>query len=133
MNIRKIGVVGAGQMGSGIAQVCAASGYDVVVYDSYAPMLEKSRAGIAGSLGKFVEKGKLEASARDAALARLTYSEGLDGLAGCDLVVEAIVEQLEPKLDLFRALGGICRPDAILASNTSSLPITQLAAAVPNP
>lgn len=131
MSIRRIGVVGAGQMGSGIAQVCVASGFEAVVFDAYAPMLEKSKAGISASLAKFVEKGKLTAEDRDAALGRLSYADSLEGLAGCDLVVEAIVEQLDAKLDLFRALGAIVRADAILATNTSSLPITQLGAVVP--
>ncbi|MEB3222276.1 MAG: 3-hydroxybutyryl-CoA dehydrogenase [Candidatus Sericytochromatia bacterium] len=132
-NIDHVGVVGAGQMGSGIAQVLAAAGVKVTVYDAATGQLEKAAKGIAGSLAKFVEKGKLAAEDRDAAIARLAYSNDLASLCGCDMVIEAIVEQLDVKLELFRRLSDLVRPDAILASNTSSLPITQLAAAVANP
>ncbi|MEB3328883.1 MAG: 3-hydroxybutyryl-CoA dehydrogenase [Candidatus Sericytochromatia bacterium] len=132
-NIEHVGVVGAGQMGSGIAQVFAAAGLKVTVYDAATGQLEKAAKGITGSLAKFVEKGKLPAEERDAALARLSYSNDLASLAVCDLVVEAIVEQLEVKQDVFRKLSELVRPEAILASNTSSLPITQLAAAVVRP
>jgi 3-hydroxybutyryl-CoA dehydrogenase len=132
-SIEHIGVVGAGQMGSGIAQVFATAGLKVTVYDAATAQLERSAKGIAGSLAKFVEKGKVAAEERDAAIARLAYSNDMASLAGCDLVVEAIVEQLEVKLEVFGKLSGLVRPDAILASNTSSLPITQLAAAVAQP
>lgn len=131
--IRHVGVIGAGQMGAGIAQVFAASGYQVTLNDANPAMLGKARGGIGQSLAKFVEKGKLSAEDRDATLARLGTAEDLAGLADCDLVVEAIVENLEVKTAVFTKLAAIVRPDAILASNTSSLPITQLGACVSHP
>jgi len=131
--ISHVGVVGSGQMGSGIAQVFAMSGLRVTVYDAATAQLEKAAKGIAGSLNKFVEKNKLSAEARDAAIAHLNYSSDMGVLANCDLVIEAIVENLDVKLALFKQLAGLCRADAIFASNTSSLPITQLAAAVSAP
>ncbi|MEB3196063.1 MAG: 3-hydroxybutyryl-CoA dehydrogenase [Candidatus Sericytochromatia bacterium] len=133
MTIDHVGLIGAGQMGSGIAQVFATSGFRVTVYDAHAGQLERAAKGIAGSLGKFVDKGKLAPEQRDAAIARLSYSQDLSALASCDLVVEAIVENLDVKLALFRELSDLVRPDAILASNTSSLPITQMAAVVAHP
>jgi 3-hydroxybutyryl-CoA dehydrogenase len=131
--INKVGVVGSGQMGSGIAQVFAVNGFEVVLHDVMPSMLDKARAGIEGSLAKFVEKGKLEASAREAAIGRLHYSQSVQDLAGCDLVIEAIVENLEVKQNLFGELAKICGEQTILATNTSSLPITQLAAVVTRP
>jgi 3-hydroxybutyryl-CoA dehydrogenase len=128
-----VGIVGAGQMGSGIAQVFAQNGFQVTVHDANSAMLEKSRSGIAASLAKFVEKGKIVAADRDAALARLACAADLSGLATCDLVIEAIVEQLDVKAAVFQKLSTLVRPEAILASNTSSLPITQLAASVSHP
>ena len=131
--IRQVGVIGAGQMGSGIAQVFAQHGFQVTVHDALPAMIEKSPAGIAQSLAKFVEKGKLSSAERDATLARLAYSEALAGLANCDLVIEAIVESLAVKATVFQELTTLVRPTTILASNTSSLPITQLAACVTHP
>ena len=131
--IQHIGVIGAGQMGAGIAQVFAASGFQVTIHDAMEHQLEKAKGGIGASLAKFVEKGKLAAEDRDATLGRLAFAADIAALAGCDLVVEAIVESLEVKTNLFTQLSAICREDAILASNTSSLPITQLAAVVKNP
>jgi 3-hydroxybutyryl-CoA dehydrogenase len=131
--INKVGVVGSGQMGSGIAQVFAANGYEVVLHDVLPSMLDKARAGIEGSLNKFVEKGKLEAAARDMTLARLSFSQSIHDLASCDLVIEAIVEKLDVKQNLFGELAKICGEHTILATNTSSLPITQLAAVVSRP
>jgi 3-hydroxybutyryl-CoA dehydrogenase len=131
--IKKVGIVGSGQMGSGIAQVFAVNGFDVVIHDVLPTMLEKARGGIVSSLGKFVEKGKLEAATRDEALARLSFSQSVQDLADCDLVIEAIVENLEVKQNLFAELAKRCRPEAILATNTSSLPITQLASVVTRP
>lgn len=133
IQIKHVGVVGAGQMGSGIAQVFASRGYTVTLFDMAPAMLGKARAGIEKSLAKLVEKGKIEIEARDATIDRLTFSEKIADLAGCDLVVEAIVENLEVKLALFKQLSDLVAEGAILATNTSSLPITQLAAAVKRP
>jgi 3-hydroxybutyryl-CoA dehydrogenase len=131
--IRRVGVVGAGQMGAGIAQVFAANGFPVIVYDLEPTMLTRARTGIEASLSKFVEKGKLDTGEQATTLANLTFSQSLDALSDCDLVIEAIVERLEAKEALFRQLSAVVRDDAILASNTSSLPITQLAAVVKRP
>ncbi|MEB3285489.1 MAG: 3-hydroxybutyryl-CoA dehydrogenase [Candidatus Sericytochromatia bacterium] len=133
MSFSQVGIVGAGQMGSGIAQVFASAGFRVTVFDAATPQLERAAKGIASSLGKFVDKGKITAETRDAAIARLSYSSDIAALANCDLVIEAIVENLDVKVALFKQLSELCRPDTILASNTSSLPITQLAAAVQAP
>ena len=125
----KFGVVGAGQMGAGIAQVAALSGYDVVLRDLSEPALERGRVTISASLEKFVQKGKLEAAARVHTERRIVTTTRLEDLSDCDLVVEAILEDEGLKLELFSALGGIVKPSGILASNTSSIPITKLAAA----
>jgi len=133
MAIQKIGVLGCGLMGSGIAEVAAKAGFEVVVREVAPELLEKGMKRLRGSLDKAVEKGKLEASARDATLARLTGTTDLGALADCDLVVEAIVENLEEKKKTFAALDGIVKAGAIFASNTSSLTITQLAMATKRP
>jgi 3-hydroxybutyryl-CoA dehydrogenase len=131
--IRVVGVVGAGTMGNGIAQVFAQAGFDVQLVDVAAPMLERARGTIEKSLAKFVEKGKLAAADRDATISRLLFSPSIDALAGADLVVEAIVEQEDAKRALFARLDTITGPDAILASNTSSISITALGAATRRP
>jgi 3-hydroxybutyryl-CoA dehydrogenase len=131
--IKVVGVVGAGTMGNGIAQVFAQAGFEVRLVDVAAPMLERARGTIEKSLAKFVEKGKLTASDRDGALMRLAFSPSLDTLAGADLVVEAIVEQEEAKRALFGRLDAITGPEAILASNTSSISITVLGSATSRP
>jgi 3-hydroxybutyryl-CoA dehydrogenase len=131
--IKKIGVIGAGTMGSGIAQVFAQSGYDVHLIDAAAPALERARVAIAKSLGRFVEKGTLTAEDRDAALGRLSTGIDLEGLAGADYVVEAIIEDAAVKRELFGRLDAITRPDVILSSNTSSISITSLGAATGRP
>ncbi len=133
MEIRKIGVVGAGQMGAGIAQVAAQAGYAVVLRDLEAAYLERGLATIRRSLDKLLEKGQLDQSAHEAALARIQTTLRLADLAECDLVVEAIVENEGAKLELFRELDATLQPQAILASNTSSIPITRLAAATRRP
>src|SRR3954465_7538558 len=107
MDIKRIGVIGAGPMGNGIAQVFAQSGYDVRLCDTFAPALDKARGTIEKSLGKFVEKGKLAAAARDAALGRLTTGSDLDALADTDYVVEAIAESVEAKTAVFKKLDAI--------------------------
>ena len=129
----KFGVIGAGQMGAGIAQVAAVAGFDVVLRDVESRFLERGMAGIQKSLAKLVEKDKLERSAMDAALARIKTTTSLEDFADCDLVVEAILEDKNIKLELFRELGRIVKPTGVLASNTSSIPITALATASGRP
>ena len=129
----KFGVVGAGQMGAGIAQVAASSGFEVVLRDVETRFLERGKSIIEKSLDKFVEKGKLELSDRNATLARIHYTTNLEDFADCDLVVEAILENKSLKLELFQNLGRIVKPSGILASNTSSIPITELATASGRP
>jgi len=125
--IKKVGVLGCGLMGSGIAEVAARSGYETVVREVTDELLEKGLARIHGSLAKAVEKGKLEAAARDETAGRLSGTVDLAALADCDLVVEAIVENLEEKRKTFSALDETVKEDALFASNTSSLTITQMA------
>ncbi len=133
MEIRKIGVIGAGQMGAGIAQVAAQAGYEVVLRDLETSFIERGLSGIRRSIGKLLEKGRLDQSAHDAALARITTTTHLADLKDCDLVIEAIVEHEPSKLELFRELDQLVKPEAILATNTSSIPITRLAAATRRP
>jgi len=128
MEIRTFGVVGAGTMGNGIAQVAAQAGFDVVLVDVVPVALERGLAAIDRSLERLVAKGKLEATARDAARARIRTGEALVALADCDLVVEAVVERFEVKRQVLAELDAMLRPAAILASNTSSISITKLAA-----
>ena len=129
----RIGVVGSGTMGSGIAQVFAQAGYDVALQDVSAAALEAARRRIAQSLSKFVEKGAISAADRDAALGRIHPTPALESFSGVDYVVEAIVEDAEAKRDLFRRLDGILPAAAVLSSNTSSISITHLAAATKRP
>jgi 3-hydroxybutyryl-CoA dehydrogenase len=131
--IKTVGVIGAGTMGNGIAQVFAQAGFDVLLVDVAQPMLERARTTIEKSLGKFVEKGKLTAADRDATVARLSTATTIDRLREADYVVEAIVENAEAKRTLFTSLAAITRPDVILASNTSSISITLLGAATDRP
>jgi 3-hydroxybutyryl-CoA dehydrogenase len=133
MSIERIGVVGAGQMGNGIAHVAAAAGYQVVLSDVARELVDKGLASIGKNLERQVSKGVITADAKAAAQARIAPATSLDAHAGCDLVVEAIVESLEVKVALFRQLDGIVKPGAILASNTSSISITKLAAATRRP
>lgn len=127
MKIEKVGVVGCGLMGAGIAEVSARAGYETVVREVSESLLEKGLGRIHGSLGRAVEKGKLEDAERERTLGRLTGTVELADLAACDLVVEAIVENVDEKLATFRSLNEAVQPKAIFASNTSSLTITQLA------
>jgi len=128
-HVRRVGVVGAGTMGLGIAQVFAQAGYDVLLHDTSIAALDRARQGIEKSLAKFVEKGKLTAADRDATLSRLTLADALDALTAVDLVVEAIVEAREAKTALFATLDRLTPPVTLLASNTSSISITVLGAA----
>jgi 3-hydroxybutyryl-CoA dehydrogenase len=131
--IKTIGVIGAGTMGNGIAQVFAQSGFSVTLVDVAPPLLDRAKATIEKSLGKFVEKGTLTATDRDAAMGRLTTAMSIDQLADADYVVEAILENAEAKRGVFTSLDATTRPDVILASNTSSISITLLGAATRRP
>jgi 3-hydroxybutyryl-CoA dehydrogenase len=131
--IKTIGVIGAGTMGNGIAQVFAQHGFSVRLVDVAQPMLDRARGAIEKSLGKFVEKEKMTAADRDATLGRLSTTTKIDQLADADYVVEAIVEDAEAKRELFAGLDAITHPDAILSSNTSSISITLLGAATKRP
>jgi len=133
MAIRKVGVLGCGLMGSGIAEVAARAGFETVVREVEQGFLDKGMERIRGSLGRAVEKGKLDAGQRDATLARLQGTTDLAALADCDLVVEAIVENVDEKRRTFAALDQAVQAEAIFASNTSSLTITQLAMATRRP
>jgi len=131
--IKKVGVLGCGLMGSGIAQVCAQAGYETAVREVEQKFLDKGIGGIEKSLGKFVEKGKMSAADRDACLGRLKGTTSLDDLADCDIVIEAIIENAELKKETYAALDEIVKKDAIFASNTSSLTITELSMATARP
>ncbi len=131
--IQIIGVLGAGQMGSGIAQVAAAAGWAVKLADANLELAERARAKIKAGLDKLVEKGKLDAAAAADTAGRITPVGAIADLADCDLVVEAATENVSLKLDLFRALDAAAKPGAILASNTSSISITRIAAATKRP
>jgi len=132
-DVQKVGVVGLGAMGGGIAQLCIEAGIDTVGREVSLEVAEQGRDRIAHFLTRKVEKGQLEQAARDTAVGRLTLTTDLADLADCDLVIEAIVEALEPKQELFRELERICRPDTVLATNTSALSVTEIASATSSP
>jgi len=127
--IKKVGVLGCGLMGSGIAQVAAAAGYTTVVRDVSDAVMAKGKAGIGKSLDKFVEKGKLAAADRDATLARLSYVTDVAALKDCDIIIEAVTEDLALKNDIWKQLDALCPAHTIFASNTSSLTIAAMASA----
>jgi len=130
MQLNKITVIGGGIMGSGVAQVSAAAGYQVTIHDINEDMLRKAKTGIAASLKKFVEKGKLDQAQADAALANIQLTTALEeAAADAELVIEAVFENLGIKHEVFKKLDACTRPDTILASNTSALPITEIASA----
>ncbi|HET7234098.1 MAG TPA: 3-hydroxyacyl-CoA dehydrogenase family protein [Longimicrobium sp.] len=131
--IKRVGVLGCGLMGSGIAQVAAAAGYETVVREVSDDVVQRGIGGIGKQLGKQVEKGKLAAEDRDALLGRLKGTTSLDDLKDCDIIIEAIVENLELKNEIWRTLDGICPAHTIFASNTSSLTIADMAAATKRP
>ncbi len=134
MEIKSVGVVGCGLMGHGIAQVCAQKGgWDVVVTDISSEALEKGMGKIEKQLARAVEKGKLEQADADAARKRIKTTEDRSDLADCDLVIEAITENLEAKLELWKELDGIVKDDALFATNTSSLAVADQAAATSRP
>ena len=132
-SIQKVGVVGCGLMGSGIAQAAAAAGFPTTVHDVADSYLAKGRAGIVKSLGRLVEREKITAAARDLALARLAFVTDLAALGDCDIVIEAVTEDLELKNRLWRELDRACAPRTIFASNTSSLTIASMAVATSRP
>ena len=131
--IRKVGVVGLGAMGAGIAQLCVEAGLETVGREVTADLGERARDRIAHFLTRKVEKGQLEQGAREAAVARLALTTDLGELASCELVIEAIVEELEPKQALFAELERIVAEDAVLATNTSALSVTEIAGATAHP
>jgi 3-hydroxybutyryl-CoA dehydrogenase len=131
--IRRVGVVGLGAMGAGIAQLCLEAGVETVGREVTLELAETARERIAHFLTRKVDKGMLAADARDAAIAFFTPTADLMDLAGCDLVIEAIVEDLGSKRALFTQLERICRPDTVLATNTSALSVADIAAAISTP
>ena len=131
--VRRVGVVGLGTMGAGIAQVCVQAGIETVGREVSEGLCERASERIAHYLGRGVERGRLTAEERDAALARLTTTTELADLAGCDLVIEAIVEELDAKQEVFRALDGLVGEDSVLATNTSALSVTAVARATARP
>src|SRR5579864_160239 len=138
-DIQRVGVCGIGLMGSGIAQVSAMAGFDVTVLEADQPtlpastILEKGMGRIKQSLDKFVEKGQLPAAERDATIGRLKPTSNIDDLRNCDLVIEAIIENMPAKKELFKKLDGLLPPHAIICSNTSSLCVIEMAAATKRP
>jgi 3-hydroxybutyryl-CoA dehydrogenase len=133
MAIQKVGVVGCGLMGSGIAQVAAASGFPTVVREVNAELVEKGLKGIEKNLNRLVEKGTITDAVKGEIRGRLKGTTSLEDLKPCDVIVEAIIEQLPAKRELFAALDAICPPATIFASNTSSLTITEIATATKRP
>jgi 3-hydroxybutyryl-CoA dehydrogenase len=133
MAIRKVGVVGCGLMGSGIAQVCAQAGFPTVAREVSADLVEKGLKGIDKNLARLVEKGTLTDAARNEVRARLKGTTSLEELKDCDVIIEAIIEQLPVKRELYADLDKICPSQTIFASNTSSLPIIEMAAATKRP
>jgi 3-hydroxybutyryl-CoA dehydrogenase len=132
-SIRKIGVVGAGQMGNGIAHVCALAGLPVVIHDVAAPRLKDALATINGNMARQVSRKRITEEDKQAALKRITTSEAMEGLGDCDLVIEAATEKEDVKRKIFSELCPLLKADAIVATNTSSISITRLAASTDRP
>jgi len=132
-DVRKVGVVGCGIMGSGIVEVCAKAGLDVTFVEADEMRRERGQQSIERSLAKAVERGKLDPAGRDEALGRIAGSTDPHDLADADLVIEAVTEDLDIKLDVFRRFDELVRPDVVLATNTSSMPIAELAAVTKRP
>lgn len=127
--MKKICVIGAGTMGSGIAQAFAAKGFEVVLRDIKDEFIERGLGGINKNLSKLVAKGKMDEAAKEEILTRITGSTNIEDVADCDLIIEAAVENMKIKKDIFAELDKVCKPETILASNTSSLSITEVATA----
>ena len=132
MDVQKVMVVGAGLMGSGIAQACAQAGIEVLITDAAEQALGKTMQNIVWSVGKLVEKGKLSEDA-DTIVKRIRVARGFEDAVGADIVIEAVFEKIEVKQDIFKILDETCRNDALIASNTSAIPITELASVTRNP
>ncbi|WP_329397691.1 3-hydroxyacyl-CoA dehydrogenase family protein [Streptomyces lydicus] len=130
---KKLAVIGAGLMGSGIAQVSAQAGWDVVLRDVTDEALARGKGGIEASYEKFVSKGKLAAADAEQALARITTTTDLEAAADADIVVEAVFERIDIKREIFQTLDKLVKEEAVLASNTSAIPITKIAAATSRP
>jgi 3-hydroxybutyryl-CoA dehydrogenase len=133
MEVRKVGVVGLGTMGAGIAQVAVQAGFETVGREVSAELAERGRASIDRYLTRGVDKGRLTHEERDAALARLTLTTDLGGFADCDLVIEAVLEELDLKREVFAQLDRVTRPEAVLATNTSALSVSEIAEATTHP
>jgi 3-hydroxybutyryl-CoA dehydrogenase len=132
-DVKVIGVAGAGSMGSGIIQVAAQAGFQVQVFDLSEAMLQKAQKTISGSLDRFVKKGTLTEEQKGEVLGRIAYSTGIESLAGAQFIIEAVFENVEVKRELFKQLEPVCGEEVIIASNTSSLSITEMASLVKNP
>ena len=128
MEINKVGIIGVGTMGLGIAQVCAQAGYPVVAVKATPGSWDKAKKSLENSLNRSVERGKMKAEERDAVVSRLVFTNDERAVADCQLVIESIIEDIETKKDLFRRLEGICGPDALLTTNTSTLSVTAMMA-----
>src|SRR5688500_1748654 len=128
-----IGVIGSGAMGSGIAQVASTSGHNVLIFDSNKDALQKAKSNLENGLSKLVEKQKITEEKKNAIIANIKFCSALTELASCDLVIEAIVEKLEIKQQVFSELEKLVKKECVLASNTSSLSITSIASAVTRP
>ncbi len=133
MTFTKVGVVGCGLMGSGIAEVCARAGFQVLVREVSEELLQSGFARIDRSMARGVERGKLSAADRDAARARIRGTISLADLRGCDIILEAIIENMEEKKELYKELDALCPPETVFASNTSSLSITEMASVTRRP
>ena len=131
--VRRVGVLGCGLMGSGIAEISAKAGFETHVREVNDQLVDKGRASISKSLDKAVEKGKLEAAARAAAMEKLAFTTSLEELKDCDIIIEAVTEDLALKNEMFGTLDKVCQPHAIFASNTSSLTVADMAAATSRP
>ena len=133
MDVKKVAVVGGGTMGNGIAHVFALSGFDVVLVDLKQDYIDRAMATIKKNLERQAQKGTIEASDVSKALGRIRTSTCINDVRIADLAIEAVFEKIEPKLDIFKKFDVLCKPDAIMASNTSSLPITRIAAITSRP
>jgi 3-hydroxybutyryl-CoA dehydrogenase len=133
MQVNKVGVIGAGTMGNGIAQICAAAGYDVVMRDVEQKFCDRGMKTIGKNLDRLVSRGKMTEDDKAALLGRIKTTTALDPLADVDIVIEAILEVVDIKLQLFRDLDQLCKDGAILATNTSSISVTKIAAATKRP